>query len=111
MPADPWLQAGDSVEALVKQITSDAAAKWFYGAECDMAWAPGVIIRVEKILPNARSKVRQKIITAKYCLLDGREKDVSLNKPSIAITNQAPLALSNPTGTSDTTFSGPRIND
>ncbi len=65
------------MEALVKHITSDAAANRFYGAEWETARAPGVIIRVEKVLPNARSKVRQTIITAQCCLPDGREKDVS----------------------------------
>jgi hypothetical protein len=110
MPADPRLQVGGSVEALVKYITSDAAAKRFYGAEWDTARAPGVIVRVEKILPNARSKVRQTIITAKYRLPDGREKDVSMNKRSVVFTNQAPPATSNPTGTSNNTIAGPRSN-
>ncbi len=92
------------MEALVRHITSDAAAKRFYGADWDKARALGVIVRVEKVLPNARSKVRQTIITAKYRLPDGREKDISLNKRSIVFTNQAPPA------TLDATVDAPQIN-
>jgi hypothetical protein len=38
------------------------------------AKAPRVVIRAEKVLPNARSKVRQTIITAKYWLLVVRKR-------------------------------------
>jgi hypothetical protein len=89
------------VEALVKHITSDAAAKWYYGADWDKQRCSGIIKKVEKVLPNARSKVRQTIKTATYVLPDGRMKDVALNRRSIIIVSLQPSDQNNGATTSN----------
>jgi hypothetical protein len=48
------------VEALVKHVTREAAAKHYYGAEWDKRHCSGIIKTVKKVLTDARSKVRQK---------------------------------------------------
>jgi hypothetical protein len=84
------VKVGQRIEALVKQITSDAAAKRFYGAEWDKQRCPGIVTRVEKVLTNPNGKVKQTMVTAIYSLPDGRKKSVNLNKCSVYITDESP---------------------
>jgi len=86
------VKVGQRIEALVKQITSDAAAKRFYGAEWDKQRCPGIVTRVEKVLTNPNGKVKQTMVTAIYSLPDGRKKSVNLNKCSVYITDESPPA-------------------
>jgi hypothetical protein len=95
MPPEVTWREGLHVEALVKHVTSEAAVKCHYGAEWDKQHCPGIIKKVEKVLANARSKVRQTIITATYVLPDGRIKDVALNKRSIIIISHLPSEQNN----------------
>jgi hypothetical protein len=83
------------VEALVKHVTSEAAVKHYYGAEWDKQHCSGIIKKVKNVLTNARSKVRQTIITATYVLPDGRMTDVALNKCSVTIVSHLPLEQNN----------------
>jgi hypothetical protein len=95
MPPEVTWREGLHVEALVKHVTSEAAVKRHYGAKWDKQHCPGIIKKVEKVLANARSKVRQTIITATYALPDGRIKDVALNKRSIIIISHLPSEQNN----------------
>jgi hypothetical protein len=101
MPSETTLREGLHVEALVKHITSDAAAKRYCGADWDKQHCSGIIKKVEKVLPNARSKVRQTIKTAAYVLPDGRMKDVALNRRSIIIVSLQPSEQNNGATTSN----------
>jgi hypothetical protein len=87
MPPEVTWREGLHVEALVKHLTSEAAAKRYYGAEWDKRRCSGIVKKVENVLANARSKVRQTIITATYVLPDGRIKDVALNKRSVILVS------------------------
>jgi len=77
------IKVGQHVEALVKHVTSDAAAKRYYGAEWDKRRCPGIVVRVEKVLTNTKAKVKQTMVTATYSLPDGRQKSVDLIKRSL----------------------------
>lgn len=79
------LQLGQDVETLVQHVTSEAAVKWFYGAEREKSWCPSIIKRDKKIFLNTRSKDRQTIVTATFLLPDGRRNDVDLSKCSIMV--------------------------
>jgi len=95
------VKVGQRIEALVKHVTSDAAAKRFYGAEWDKQRCPGIVTRVEKVLTNPSGKVKQTMVTATYSLPDGRQKSLNLNKRSIYIvTDESPPA--NPPNTTTT---------
>jgi hypothetical protein len=83
------------VEALVKHLTSEAAAKRHYGAEWDKRRCSGIVKKVESVIVNARSKVGQTIITATYVLPDGRIKDVALNKHSVILVSHLPSEQNN----------------
>jgi hypothetical protein len=113
MPSETTLREGLHVEALVKHITSDAAAKRYYGADWDKRRCSGIIKKVDKVLPNARSKVRQTIITATYVLPDGRMKDVALNRRSVIIVSLQPSEQNNGATTSNVSanpLSNPILN-
>jgi hypothetical protein len=101
MPSETTLRERLHVEALVKHISSDAAAKRYYGADWDKRRCYGIIKKVEKVLLNARSKVRQTIITATYVLPDGRMKDVALNRRSFIIVSLQPSEQNNGATTSN----------
>ncbi len=49
----------------------------------------------KNVLANARSKVRQTIITATYVLPDGRIKHVALNKRSVILVSHLPSEQNN----------------
>jgi hypothetical protein len=98
------VKVGQRIEALVKHVTSDAAAKRFYGAEWDKQRCPGIVTRVEKVLTNPSGKVKQTRVTATYSLPDGRQKSVNLNKRSVYIvTDESPPANPPNTTTATTT--------